>query len=279
MSAMVTAGLDIGSTTTKVALLADGQVVATRLAATGANCRRAALGLLGEALAEAGLGESDVRYVVSTGYGRRIVEVADEAVSEITANAVGAQWCVRQGPLVRTIVDIGGQDSKVISLDEHGHMVNFAMNDKCAAGTGRFLEVMARILEVDLEQLGSLGVQAKETLAISSLCTVFAESEVISLLAQGKAVPDIVAALHASIARRVGALARSVGVVETVFFDGGPALNRGLKDALEQELAVFLHVPPEPQTVTAVGAAVIAGRRVEGGAHGAPLALSVAERA
>jgi len=279
MSGIVTAGLDIGSTTTKVAVLADGEVRATRLAATGANCRRTALALLSEALDEAGLAAAEVQYVVSTGYGRRIVEASDEAISEITANAVGAQWCMGAGPQVRTIIDIGGQDSKVISLDDQGHMTNFAMNDKCAAGTGRFLEVMARILEVDLEQLGSLGVRSTETLAISSLCTVFAESEVISLLAQGKAVPDIVAALHASIARRVGALARTVGVVPTVFFDGGPALNSGLKEALEQELGVALHVPPAPQTVTAVGAAVLAARRVEAGAQGAPLALTVAETA
>ncbi len=255
-------GLDIGSTTTKAALAGDGRILGHAVAATGAKCRRAAQAVLGEALDAAGRDASDIEYTLSTGYGRRLVESADSTVSEITANATGAQYLTRGGAPARTIIDIGGQDSKAISLDSDGTVRNFAMNDKCAAGTGRFLEVMARILEVDLDQLGPLSLQSTEKVTISSICTVFAETEVISLLAQARQVPDILAGVHRSVAKRIGDLARGVGVVEPVFFDGGPALNAGLKQALQEELSVELIVPESPQVATAIGAAILAARRL-----------------
>jgi predicted CoA-substrate-specific enzyme activase len=254
-------GLDIGSTTTKAAVAEGDEILGHALAATGANCRKTAETVLEEALGAAGRDASEIAYTLSTGYGRRLVEFADATISEITANAAGAQYLTRGRAPVHTIIDIGGQDSKVISLDTDGTVRNFAMNDKCAAGTGRFLEVMSRILEIDLDQLGSLSLESTEKVTISSICTVFAETEVISLLAQARQVPDIVAGVHRSIAKRVGDLARGVGVVEPVFFDGGPALNLGLKRALEQELDVALVVPRSPQVATAIGAAIMAARR------------------
>jgi len=256
---LVTAGLDIGSTTTKVVLFDGTAMVASAVAATGASCKKTAERLLESALHAAGRARDDIARVVATGYGRRLVEGADEVVSELTANAAGATF-LANGRCIRTVIDIGGQDSKVIAVDERGRMTNFAMNDKCAAGTGRFLEVISRVLEVELEDLGAVSMRASEALSINSVCTVFAETEVISLLAQGRSVEDIVAGVHASIARRVAQLARSVGLREPVFFDGGPAQNIGLKAALGRELGVDLIVPECPQIATALGAALI-GRR------------------
>jgi predicted CoA-substrate-specific enzyme activase len=255
-------GLDIGSTTTKAAVAEDGEILGHAVTATGANCRRTAEAVLQEALAKAERDASEMAYTLSTGYGRRLIECADAVVSEITANAAGAQYLTRGHEPARTIIDIGGQDSKVISLDSNGTVRNFAMNDKCAAGTGRFLEVMSRILEIDLDQLGPLSLQATEKVTISSICTVFAETEVISLLAQARQVPDIIAGVHRSVAKRVGDLARGVGLAQPVFFDGGPALNVGLKRALEEELDVELVVPESPQVATAIGAAILAARRI-----------------
>ncbi len=270
------AGLDIGSTATKCVLLNEKrEIVQADVAPSGANCRRTAHRLLAQLLERAGAGPGDVRYAITTGYGRRLAELGHEIVSEITANATGARWLSPPGKTVRTVIDIGGQDSKVISLDEQGRVVNFAMNDKCAAGTGRFLEVIAQRLELNLEDLGKLHFAAKHELTINSVCTVFAESEVVSLLAQGREVPDIVAGIHRSVAKRVGQLVRSVGVVESVMFDGGPAQNRGVAATLSEELGVELLVPDAPQLATALGAALIACERAERGARGEPISLAV----
>jgi predicted CoA-substrate-specific enzyme activase len=268
---MLALGLDIGSTTTKAALAEGGEILAHAVTATGANCRRAAESVKAEALRLAGRDAGEIAYTVSTGYGRRLVEFADSTISEITANATGARHLTRDTTPVHTIIDIGGQDSKVISLDTDGTVRNFAMNDKCAAGTGRFLEVMGRLLEIDLDQLGPLALQSTERVSISSICTVFAETEVISLLAQARRTPDIIAGVHRSIAKRVADLARGVGVAEPVFFDGGPALNVGLQRALEEELGVKLVVPESPQVATAIGAAIMAHDRARTGQAGMPV--------
>ncbi len=179
----------------------------------------------------------------------------------------GAVWYGRKaGVQVRTVVNIGGQDSKVIALDETGVTKNFSMNDKCAAGTGRFLETLARILEMNLEDIGDEALKADVPIRINSTCTVFAESEIISLLARGKEHSEIIAGAHYAIAKRLARMARRVGIVEEVFFDGGPALNKGLVKAIEDEMAVELYVPPEvPQVTTAVGAALIARTEYETG--------------
>ncbi|MBM3474357.1 MAG: hypothetical protein FJX75_13925 [Armatimonadetes bacterium] len=258
---MLAVGLDIGSTTTKAALIEGDAILGHAVQATGANCRRAAETVLGEALRVADRGAEEIAYTLATGYGRRLVE-ADATISEITANAAGARRLTRDGAPARTIIDIGGQDSKVIAVDAEGVVQNFAMNDKCAAGTGRFLEVMSRIVETDLDRLGPLSLASTERVSISSICTVFAETEVVSLLAEGRQAPDIIAGVHRSIAKRVGDLARSIGIAEPVFFDGGPALNAGLRRALEEELQVSLVVPEHPQVATAIGAAVLAATRL-----------------
>lgn len=266
------AGIDVGSTTTKAVVMEDSKILGSKVSATGTNCRRTANSLLEGILDNIGRTKSDVHYVVSTGYGRRMIDFSNEAVTEISANVKGASWFMAQGrpigsPLqngtkIRTLINIGGQDCKVISLDEKGMMADFVMNDKCAAGTGRFLEVMSCILEVELERLGAVSLRSKEPLPINSLCTVFGESEVISLLSQGKSVEDIAAGIHRAIAKRIGAMVRRVGLHEAVFFDGGPALNEGLRHALEEELGAKVFVPSEPQIVTAIGAAIIAKERL-----------------
>jgi len=252
-------GVDVGSTTTKLALMEDSRIIAGEVSATGPSCRKTASALLSTALQACGRSTSEIEYAISTGYGRRLIDFAHQTVSEISANAKGATGLQRGGVPIQTIIDVGGQDSKVISLDDSGRVINFAMNDKCAAGTGRFLEVVSRILEIDLEELGGISLRSQRAIDISSICTVFAESEVVSLVSQGAAVEDIVAGLHRSVARRVGDLVAKVGLREGVFFDGGPALNGGLVKAFEEELGVSLIVPKSPQLVTAIGAALIAG--------------------
>lgn len=264
-------GIDVGSTTTKAVVLVDGRVAAEELAATGASCRRTSREVLDRVLHAAGIAERDVAGMVSTGYGRKMVDFPADVVSEITANAAGARRGRGDSPLnsdkgtgpsfPRTVVDVGGQDSKAIALDDDGRVVDFAMNDKCAAGTGRFLEVMARRLELDLETLGTVALTSTTPLPITSLCTVFAESEVVGLVSEGKNVADIVAGIHEAVAARVGALVRRVGLRTPVLFDGGAALNRALARALEKNLGVALVIPANPQMVVATGAALLARAR------------------
>ncbi|MEM4729457.1 MAG: acyl-CoA dehydratase activase [Thermoplasmata archaeon] len=259
---MITAGVDVGSTYTKVSILADGKVVGYAVVPTGADAEAAAAECLKRALEMAGLKRPDVQYIVSTGYGRKLVQltIANESVSEIMANAAGTRF-IAADKGIRTILDIGGQDTKIISLDAKGNMVKFQMNDRCAAGTGRFLEVMARVLEIPLDQLGPESLKSKNPVTISSTCTVFAKSEVASMLARRVPKEDIAAGIHKSMAERMAIMARKVGVVERVFFDGGPARNIGMRKAMEDELKVKLVVPEMPQIVTSIGAARIAAER------------------
>ncbi len=252
-------GIDVGSTTTKAVVLAGGRIAARTILATGASCARTAREALDSVLRSAGASESDVAMTISTGYGRKRVDFAADSVSEITANAAGARLLAGGHP--RTVIDVGGQDSKAVSLDDSGRVVDFAMNDKCAAGTGRFLEVMARRLDLDLETLASTGLASTNPLPITSLCTVFAESEVVGLLSEGKKVADIVAGVHEAVAARVGALVKRVGLRTPVLFDGGAALNEGLRRALERNLGVEITVPEHPQFVVATGAAIIASEK------------------
>jgi predicted CoA-substrate-specific enzyme activase len=194
--------------------------------------------------------------VVATGYGRNSVDFADKAVTEIICHATGAYFL---NPLVRSVVDIGGQDSKAIVLDAHGKVKDFAMNDKCAAGTGRFLEVMARALEVDLDLFGETSLRADNPARISSLCTVFAESEVISLIAKGETRENIIAGIHESVASRVAALANRVGVKQPIMMTGGVAKNIGIVKALEVKFGP-MEISASAQVNGAIGAAVIASK-------------------
>jgi len=252
---MLTAGIDIGSITAKAALLQDGKIIGTKITFTGYNAEAAGIKVYEETLAEAGLDKSAVAKIVSTGYGRNSVKFADRAFTEILAHAAGAHFVNNK---VRTIIDIGGQDSKAISLDETGKVKNFVMNDKCAAGAGRFLEVMARALEVNLDEFGAMSLRARQPAKISSLCTVFAESEVISLIARGEQRPQIIAGIHESIAARVSSMLARVGVAEPVMITGGVARNEGVVHALEKKLGVKIEVSPYAQANGAIGAAVLA---------------------
>jgi predicted CoA-substrate-specific enzyme activase len=252
---MLTAEIDIGSITAKAALLQDGKIIGTKITFTGYNAEAAGIKVYEETLAEAGLDKSAVAKIVSTGYGRNSVKFADRAFTEILAHAAGAHFVNNK---VRTIIDIGGQDSKAISLDETGKVKNFVMNDKCAAGTGRFLEVMARALEVNLDEFGAMSLRARQPAKISSLCTVFAESEVISLIARGEQRPQIIAGIHESIAARVSSMLARVGVAEPVMITGGVARNEGVVHALEKKLGVKIEVSPYAQANGAIGAAVLA---------------------
>ncbi len=254
---MLTVGIDVGSISTKAALLEDGRFIRGRIAFTGYNAEAAGRRIFEEILRESGLAEDAIGGIVATGYGRKSVSFAGRAVTEILCHAAGARFL---DPEVRSVVDIGGQDSKAIVLEADGRVKTFAMNDKCAAGTGRFLEVMARALEVDLERFGALSLHAESPARISSLCTVFAESEVISLIARGEQRENIVAGIHESIGSRVSAMARRLGMVPPVMMTGGVARNAGVVQALGKALDLTLRISPQAQLTGAIGAAVLAAR-------------------
>lgn len=250
---MVTMGMDIGSTTSKCVLLRDGKtIIAHALTPAGIGTDGPAQAYR-EALLRGGVREREIALKMATGYGRKCWPPADGELSELTAHALGCHFLL---PETRTVIDIGGQDAKVVSLDANGRMDGFVMNDKCAAGTGRFLDVMAGILKRDVDELGALAAQAVSPAAISSTCTVFAESEVISQLANGVPVPDVVAGICKSVAVRVAALARRGGVREAVFMSGGVARNAGVRRALEEDLGVTLHTSELSQMAGALGAAI-----------------------
>jgi len=252
---MIVAGVDIGSLTAKAVILQDTNILGYSIIPAGPDVVKVAEHTLTMALDKAGLGRDHLAAIVSTGYGRAKVPLASKAVTEITCDAKGAHYLF---PETRMVIDIGGQDSKVVSLDREGRVIDFAMNDKCAAGTGRFLEVMAQALEIDLNQLGPVSLKHKKSVVISSMCTVFAESEVISLIAEGYPKEDILNGLHQAIASRVAAMAQSLRVENMVTLSGGVAKNTGVVKALEQSLKVKVKVPLEPQIIAALGAAICA---------------------
>ncbi len=252
---MIVAGMDIGSITTETVVLRDGEVLTSIIMPTGANSRTAGERCLSAALQKAGLKQEEISAIVTTGYGRASFPQATKMITEITCHARGA-YSVH--PKTRTVIDIGGQDSKVIRLDALGRNVDFQMNDKCAAGTGRFLEVMAHALEVKVEELGKLSLGAPRTIKISSMCTVFAESEVVSLIADEQPKEVIIRGLHDSIADRVLGMVNRVGIEEEVTLTGGVAKNEGVVRALEERLGVRMFIPPEPQIIGALGAALLA---------------------
>ncbi len=246
------AGVDIGSTMTKVILLGDGKDTSI-IGPTGPEHRKLANRVMEEALRSAGIPFTAVTYVVATGYGRINVPFADRQVTEITCHAKGLASVL---PSARTVVDIGGQDSKGIKI-EKGRVVNFVMNDKCAAGTGRFLEIIAEALGVPLERLGELSLSAEKPASISNTCTVFAEQEVVSQLANGESVPNLVAGIHEAIATRIYALVSKLKIEQDIAITGGGAKNIGLVKALEAKFGSPVLVPPEPLLTGALGAALI----------------------
>jgi len=254
---MLTVGIDVGSITAKAAVVRDGAVISDKLILTGYNARQAGEHVFKTILDDLGIAASSIDKIVATGYGRNSVTMADKAVTEITCHAMGAHHL---NPAVRSVIDIGGQDSKAIAVDESGSVKDFSMNDKCAAGTGRFLEVMAKALEVDIDNFGQFSIKADQPSKISSLCTVFAESEVISLISKGENRQNIIAGIHDSIAARVVAMANRTGLKAPIMMTGGVAKNIGVVQALEKKLGQPIEVSPQSQVTGAIGAALLAQR-------------------
>ena len=252
---MITIGVDVGSITAKAAVINDDSIAATKVILTGYNSKNAGEQVFEGVLADAGIESSQVDCIIATGYGRNSISFADKAVTEITCHAAGAHYL---NPDIRSIIDIGGQDSKAIVINENGKVIDFAMNDKCAAGTGRFLEVMARALEVNLDEFGNMSLKADNAASISSLCTVFAESEVISLISKGENRQNIIAGIHESIASRVVAMGNRIGLRDPVMMTGGVAKNIGVVRALEKKINTSISVSENAQVTGAIGAGLIA---------------------
>ncbi len=250
------AGIDIGSLCTKSLILnEDDAIIGTSIKRSGAAYRGAGEDALNAALKDANLKSEDLNYIISTGYGRSRIPIADEQITEITCHARGSSFIF---PEARAVIDIGGQDSKVIEINSKGRVLKFVMNDKCAAGTGRFLEVMAGSLDIDLEQMSELAKQSKKEVQISSMCTVFAESEVISLFAGGTEKAEIASGIYRAIARRVTGLASHIVSGKKVTMTGGVAKSKGMVWALSKKLKTELLVADDPQIIGALGAALIA---------------------
>ena len=258
---MYVMGIDSGSTSTNAVIMdGDRKIVASAVVRTGAKSGESAQRILDEVLSEAGLKREDISWIVSTGYGRVSIPFADENVTEISCHGRGAHYF---NPAVRTILDIGGQDSKAIRLNEKGEVADFVMNDKCAAGTGRFLEMIARSLEVDVDELGSIALQSKEDIEITSMCSVFAESEVISLIANNREKTDIANGICRAVANKSYSLLKRVGLEAEFMMTGGVAKNAGVVRAVEEKLGTKLYICPEPEIVGAAGAALYALDKVD----------------
>jgi predicted CoA-substrate-specific enzyme activase len=248
------AGIDIGSTMTKVVILKEEGIIASVIGRTGPEQRRLANKVMEAALDQAGLSMSDVTYIVATGYGRMNVPFADRQLTEITCHGKGI---VRLFPQARTVIDIGGQDVKGIEIDTVGKVADFVMNDKCAAGSGRFIEVIAEALEVSLDQAGDISLQSKNPSKVSNICTLWAQQEVTASLAEGVLVSDLLAGVHQSLAERISVLVNRIKVEDAVIVTGGGGKNRGLLKALSKCLGHEVFVPEEPLITGALGAALL----------------------
>ena len=254
-------GVDVGSTQTKAVLInEDGEILARALVDTGANVVEAARRAFAEAVVSAQIQEEEVEYVIGTGYGRYRVTFGNDQVTEISCHGRGA---VHMFPQTRTVVDMGGQDTKAIRVSETGEIVDFCMNDKCAAGTGRFLGAASAALDIPLDQLGDVALRGKRPVKISTTCTVFAESEVLAWLGKGKKVEDILAGVHSSIALRSAGLMRRVGIHEEVTFTGGVSRNKAMVAAIEERLGCKLNVGQDCHFMGALGASLFALDRIK----------------
>ncbi len=248
-------GLDVGSSTTKAVVVGSrGNVLGSRVVPTGASGVSAAMRCLGELSRESGADTKNAP-TISTGYGRSLIDFAEKSVTEITCHSIGVHHL---NPSIRLLIDIGGQDSKVIRVGENGRPTDFELNDKCSAGTGRFLEVMARVLGVSINELGPFALQSNSPCMISSTCTVFAESEVVGRIGAGESPKDIAAGVHAAMASKISTLSKRVGVVTPVCVTGGVALNPAFRYYLSKQLSTELWMPDNPQITGALGAALLA---------------------
>ena len=252
---MYFAGVDIGSTMTKVVLIdKSGDLLSTIKGPTGPEYRQLANEVMRQALEQASLQIGDISYIVATGYGRLNVPFADRQITELSCHARGVSSLF---PNVRTAIDIGGQDAKCMRIN-NGKLIDFVMNDKCAAGTGRFLEVTAATLGIKLENMGDISLKATKKIQISNLCTIFAQQEVVALLSRGEKLENILDGLHDALAGRVAALARRLGIEPDVVLTGGVAKNTGMVRAMKKNLGCEILIPEEPLLTGALGAAILA---------------------
>ena len=253
-------GVDVGSTQTKAVLVDErGAIAARSLIDTGAYLVRAAERAFDKVLAEAGAARDDVGYAIGTGYGRFKVEFGDDQVTEISCHAKGAWFLF---PKTRTVIDIGGQDTKAIKVSDRGEVLDFAMNDKCAAGSGRFLTNSAEALGMDVGEIGAKSLEARNPVRLSTVCTIFVESDILSYLASGKKVEDILAGVHGAIGSRTVALLRRVGAEPEVTFTGGVARNIGMIRSVQDKVALPVNVSSDSHYTGAIGAAIFALERM-----------------
>jgi (R)-2-hydroxyacyl-CoA dehydratese activating ATPase len=259
---MITVGMDIGSSTIEIVLW-DGAAVAGRcLVASGVAPAAHAKKALEDLMEEHALSRPDIARIIATGFGRNYCMQADRAVSEIACHAAGV---VSELPGARTIIEIGGQDSKMIQLDDRGRVLSFVMNDRCAAGTGRFIETVARVLALRVEETGTIALRADRPQEISSMCAVFAETEIVGLLHQGASPESVLSGVFNAVARRVLGMSGKIGLEEEVVFTGGVALNAGVAKALEEITRKPIRIPSAPQFTGALGAAILAASDLAAG--------------
>ncbi len=255
---MIVAGVDIGSRTSKAVIMKEEKVISSAICDTILKGRELAQITIDEALQGTGLSLKDIRYTVATGYGRFTVPYATEIISEISCHAKGIHWYF---PMVRTILDIGGQDSKAIRCNERGRITNFVMNDKCAGGTGRFLEIIAEVLEIPFEEMGRISLESKENLTFSTICVIFAKSEALSMLKEGEKKEEIVAGLHRSVASVACSLLSRISIIRDLAITGGVAKNIGVVKMIKERVNLEPLIAPDPQIVGALGAALFARER------------------
>lgn len=260
---MFVAGCDVGSLSAKAVIMKNGDIVASHIIYSKPEPEESAQTVMEKVLEKAGLSLTDIGYCVGTGYGREAIPFANSTESEIVCHGKGAKWCM---PSVYMAIDIGGQDAKAIRMDDDGNVTRYVYNDRCASGTGRFIEVMAAAMDVPLDKMGELSAQSKNPISLSNQCVVFAETEIISLINAGRPLPDIVHGLHNALANRVGAMARGIEIQKDVTMTGGVAKNSGMVAALEAAIGVeFVKSKIDPQIMGALGAALLAGERMKKG--------------
>jgi len=261
---MVAVGMDLGAKNTKVVIVENGKVLAASSVKSGFDQKASAEEALQKALTEAGVAQSDIKHIIATGAGMKVVTSANETITDISANARGA---FNIFPSVRTVIDVGAEEGRSIRLNDKGKVVDFGINEKCAAGAGAFTEAMARALEVDMKDMGKLSLQSTKAVPMNAQCTIFAESEVVSLIHQKTAKEDIIRAVHDAIADRITSMARRVGIEQDVTLVGGVANNIGFVDSMKRNLGYEMLVPKEPvvpEFVSAYGAALLAQDKIGG---------------
>jgi len=252
---MLVAGIDVGAATAKTVIFNESGICSYAIMPTGFDVVEVSREVMESALERCGSAMKNLGFIISTGYARNAIPFANKAVTEILCHARGAHFLM---PEVRTVIDIGGQDSKVIRVSETGDVLDFVMNDKCAAGTGRFFEVMAGVLQLNIGEMGPISLKSEKPSRISSTCTVFAETEMVSLRARGERRKDILAGIHKAAASRIVSMGRGVGFRKEVMLSGGVSKNRGIKKFLEEKIGMGIIIPEEPQIVGALGAALLA---------------------